>query len=273
MKKEVLLALHQRPIAYYPIYRTITGSTTAAILLSQLLYWYSACGGRKFYKTDSEIMEETQLTEKELRNAKNCLKQFDFIFIELEGLPRRTFYSFNEENLYRHLVRTSDAQRAELATPKGRRNNVRKGVAITENTTEITSKESLTPETAFDFKNQLKKLNLFEDTVENRKTLWTAYEKILTADFFLAQWEVVSIGLPQPPDRNAVVQDWVIKGDFYPVNTFQLNKIRGWIETAGRVKPKNSKNGTHSNQKIQSPDPNSDYYKNAPTLGYARDQK
>lgn len=112
---------------------------------------------------------------------------------------------------------------------------------------------TLTPETAFDFKNQLKKLNLFEDSVENRKTLWTAYEKILAADFFLAQWEVVSIGLPQPPDRNAVVQDWVIKGDFYPVNTFQLNKIRGWIETAGRVKPKNSKNGTHSNQKPAEP--------------------
>jgi len=109
------------------------------------------------------------------------------------------------------------------------------------------------PETAFDFKNQLKKLNLFEDTVENRKTLWTAYEKILTADFFLAQWEVVSIGLPPVPDRNAVVQDWVIKGDFYPVNTFQLNKIRGWIETAGRTKPKNSKNGTHSNQKPAEP--------------------
>ena len=111
---------------------------------------------------------------------------------------------------------------------------------------------TLTPETAFDFKNQLKKLNLFEDSVENRKTLWTAYEKILAADFFLAQWEVVSIGLPQPPDRNAVVQDWVIKGDFYPVNTFQLNKIRGWIETAGRVKPKNNFNGTHSNQKPES---------------------
>lgn len=108
------------------------------------------------------------------------------------------------------------------------------------------------PETAFDFKNQLKKLNLFEDTVENRKTLWTAYEKILTADFFLAQWEVVSMGLPSVPDRNAVVQDWVIKGDFYPVNTFQLNKIRGWIETAGRVKPKNNFNGTHSNQKPES---------------------
>lgn len=110
-----------------------------------------------------------------------------------------------------------------------------------------------TPETAFDFKNQLKKLNLFEDTVENRKTLWTAYEKILTADFFLAQWEVVSMGLPSVPDRNAVVQDWVIKGDFYPVNTFQFNKIRGWIETAGKVKPKNFKNGTHSNQKPAEP--------------------
>lgn len=134
--KEVMLALHQKPIAYYPVYRDITGSTTAAILLSQLLYWYSACKGKKFYKTDSEIMEETRLTEKELRNAKSCLKKFDFIIIELEGLPRRTFYSFNETNLHRLLVQYSNAQRAELETPKGRSNNSPKGEAITENTKE-----------------------------------------------------------------------------------------------------------------------------------------
>ncbi len=240
MKKEVLLALHQRPIAYYPIYRRITGSTTAAILLSQLLYWYSACGGRKFYKTDNEIADETQLTEKELRNAKNCLKRFDFILIELEGLPRRTFYSFNETNLYHRLVETSTAQRAVLEQPKGRDNDSRKGDTNTESTAETTYIESLPPETAFEFKNLLSALNLSEDTVENRKTLMTEYEKILTAPFFLDQWEVVSTGLQQPPDRNAVMQDWVIKGDFYPVKTFQLHQARNWIKTAGQAKPKNN---------------------------------
>lgn len=148
--KEVLIALHQKPIAYYPIYRDITGSTTAAILLSQLLYWYSACKGKKFYKTDSEIMEETRLTEKELRNAKSCLKKFDFIIIELEGLPRRTFYSFNETNLHRLLVQSSDAQMAELETPKGRVNNRPKGIAITENTKNFAKSNSEREELALE---------------------------------------------------------------------------------------------------------------------------
>ena len=129
------------------------------------------------------------------------------------------------------------------------------------------------PETAFDFKNQLKKLNLFEDTVENRKTLWTAYEKILTADFFKADLESVSVGLPKLNDVNAAMQDWVIKGDFYPINTYQLNKARGWIKNAAEREREKPKSNGKPNQKIQSPDPNSDYYKNAPTLGYARDQK
>jgi hypothetical protein len=35
--KAMLRAINQRPIAYYPVYRDVTGSTTAAILLSQVL--------------------------------------------------------------------------------------------------------------------------------------------------------------------------------------------------------------------------------------------
>jgi hypothetical protein len=57
-----LKILNQKPIAYYPIYRQITGSTTAGILLSQLMYWFSVKD--KFYKTDADIIEETMLTKR-----------------------------------------------------------------------------------------------------------------------------------------------------------------------------------------------------------------
>ncbi len=40
-QKGLLVALNQRPIAYYPIYVNITGSICAAIALSQLMYWFS----------------------------------------------------------------------------------------------------------------------------------------------------------------------------------------------------------------------------------------
>lgn len=87
--------LNQRPIAYYPIYRVITGSTSAGVLLSQLMYWFSKMDDREFYKTDGEIMDETHLTEKELRNAKKTLKYSGFVRIYpkcVNGSPPKTHY-------------------------------------------------------------------------------------------------------------------------------------------------------------------------------------
>jgi len=89
----ILKSLNQRPIAYYPIYREITGSTTAGILLSQLMYWFSKKD--KFHKTDIDIMSETLLTKKELETAKKKIKSIDFITITREGLPSKTFYEIN----------------------------------------------------------------------------------------------------------------------------------------------------------------------------------
>lgn len=91
--------LHQRPISYYPIYRKITGSTTAGILLSQLMYWWSRIDGDKFYKTDAEAMEETLLTADELRSAKTAMKGLSFIKITREGIPAKTFYEVDFNGL------------------------------------------------------------------------------------------------------------------------------------------------------------------------------
>lgn len=138
--KDVMLNLHQRPIAYYPVYRDITGSTTAAVLLSQLMYWYSNTGGGKFYKTDAEIMDETRLSAKELRNAKKILKQSDYAIITREGVPCRTFYDFNLANLFSRIGQTSLAERAKLESPNGPVSDSRKGQTIQENTHKTTSK-------------------------------------------------------------------------------------------------------------------------------------
>ena len=91
--RELLKRLNQRPIAYYPVYRQITGSTTAGILLSQLMFWFGKQD--KFYKTDEEIREETLLTEWELKTAKSALKKVGFIKITREGVPAKTFYEID----------------------------------------------------------------------------------------------------------------------------------------------------------------------------------
>lgn len=95
MNVDLLRQLNQRPIAYYPAYRRLTGSTTSAVLLSQLMYWFSKKD--KIYKTDADIMSETMLSQNELRTAKNKIKKLKFIKITLEGLPRKSYYHIDWE--------------------------------------------------------------------------------------------------------------------------------------------------------------------------------
>ena len=95
MNRELLKKLNQRPISYYPVYRQITGSTTAGILLSQLMYWFSKKD--KIFKTDQELRDETLLTEKELKSAKANIKKLDFITVSREGLPAKTYYEIDWE--------------------------------------------------------------------------------------------------------------------------------------------------------------------------------
>ena len=92
-------AYRQRPIVYLPIYRQITGSTTAGIMLSQLMYWHDKMQGKEFWKTDEEIMDETALTKNELRGAKKTIKKLPFVNIERKGVPCRTFYKIDEDGI------------------------------------------------------------------------------------------------------------------------------------------------------------------------------
>jgi len=95
--REVLRALNQRPISYYPINAKIMGSVTGGIALSQILYWFTA--GKKpptkIYKTDAELQEETYLTNNEMRAVKKKLKALNFLTVSREGVPARTFYEID----------------------------------------------------------------------------------------------------------------------------------------------------------------------------------
>jgi len=95
--KNLLLALNQRPIAYYPIYTQITGSLTAGVFLSQIMYWSSAMNGEKFHKPDEEFAAEMGITDKEFKLAKAKLKQLEFLKITLEGIPAKTHYYVDYE--------------------------------------------------------------------------------------------------------------------------------------------------------------------------------
>jgi len=110
MNKAILQQLNQRPIAYYPIYRQLTGSTTAGILLSQMMYWFSKKD--KFFKTDSELMEETMLSERELKTAKIVLKKLNFLTITREGIPAKTYYHIDWQ-LYENSIQASSDETSQ----------------------------------------------------------------------------------------------------------------------------------------------------------------
>jgi hypothetical protein len=140
--KNLLIQLNQRPIAVYPIYIKITGSVNAGLLLSQLMYWYGAVNGRIFYKSDSEIMEETCLSESELRTAKNKLKSMSFIEIKAKGVPAKTHYSINAEKLISEIHNISSVKSTKLKKRNQQNCNSEINETITESTTKNTTKNT-----------------------------------------------------------------------------------------------------------------------------------
>lgn len=100
----LLKSLNGKKIAYDVVYTKITGRLTAGVMLSQLMYWYSVMGGREFYKSNEELCEETGLSIDELKSAKKLLENKGFIKVELKSLPRKTYYTINEEVLINALT-------------------------------------------------------------------------------------------------------------------------------------------------------------------------
>ena len=137
--KNFLINLNQRPIAVYPIYIKLTGSVNAGLLLSQIMYWYGAMKGKTFYKSDTEIMEETMLSVNELRNAKLRLKQMSFIKISLHGIPAKTHYTIDDKLLISEINECSLVESTKLNKSKPRNYNSYFNETNTENTTENTT--------------------------------------------------------------------------------------------------------------------------------------
>lgn len=146
--KSGFLQIHDRPIVVYRAYVRLTGSSSAGMFLSQILYWCAAVNGRPFYKVDAEIEEETGLTPKEIRNAKSLLKRFSFIEIKAKGVPPKTWYTVDVTALQAELDKLGGyvqndqinlAERAKLKAPKGPNRISPKGENFTEMTTEKTA--------------------------------------------------------------------------------------------------------------------------------------
>nr|DAD64579.1 MAG TPA: hypothetical protein [Caudoviricetes sp.] len=112
---EFLRELNARPVAVYPIYIEFTGTVTAGMLLSQLMFYFQSLKKDKIFKTNEEICAETMLTINELRAAKKIIKECGFIETSKEGLPARTFYKIDWGKYYKIM--------SAFAAEKQRNNN------------------------------------------------------------------------------------------------------------------------------------------------------
>lgn len=91
-----------RPIAFNPSFKKITGSTNAALLLSQAFYWTKRTKDTDgwFYKTREEWMEETGLTESELDGARGKCRSTGVMEEKLKGVPATVHYRVVKQKVY-----------------------------------------------------------------------------------------------------------------------------------------------------------------------------
>lgn len=131
-----------RVVAYYPRLAQLTGSVTAAVLLSQLGYWTNRQHDPEgwIYKTQQDLREETGLSRKEQETARRVLVSLGFISEKREGLPARLFYRVNPEAINAADRTNKDAPNGHTGVPQtGILDSPKRAIIHTQNTTQITS--------------------------------------------------------------------------------------------------------------------------------------
>ena len=127
---------------YQPGLAIALGSTSAGILLSQLLYWHGK-GKRKpwTYKTIEDMKVETGLTRNQQDTAIRILKNYEIIEVKKMGVPGTRHFKVNLERL--HAVLPSLKKTSKLNYPNPPNYYVENGETITKITRKTTSKTAV----------------------------------------------------------------------------------------------------------------------------------
>lgn len=89
-----------RSILYIKFFAELSGSINAAILLSQLLYWWGK-GSKKgwVFKTANEMREETGLTKDQQASAIKIWEDSEVLEVERFGSPPKRHFKIDIEKL------------------------------------------------------------------------------------------------------------------------------------------------------------------------------
>lgn len=94
-----LLNLVDRPIAFQRSFVRLGVGVTGALLLSQLIYWQVRMQGEWFYKTQSDLEEETGLSRYEQEGARKKLVSLGVLEEQKKGIPAKLYFRVNEQVL------------------------------------------------------------------------------------------------------------------------------------------------------------------------------
>lgn len=125
-----LIQLLDRPIAYQPAFAQlragkVKSGPTAAVLLSQFVYWHNRMDGEWMYKTREDIKKETGLSRDEQETARKRLIALGVLQEELRGVPATLHYKINTERLEQLLLAPDRVESQMGAIPPTRKRGSR----------------------------------------------------------------------------------------------------------------------------------------------------
>ena len=106
--------LLKRPVAYHPILAKLTGSVSAAVMLSQGMYWQEISehdGKEWFWVTANGWLDQCGLTQNMQDTAREILRKTDFWFERRAGLPAKLYYRIDAEILVSRITGYLDGER------------------------------------------------------------------------------------------------------------------------------------------------------------------
>lgn len=112
--------LTSKPIAFYPDFSAVAGSTNAGVLLSQLFYWKDKESDPEgwIYKTQKDWLKETSLTRSEQETARKKLREMGLVHEKLKGNPAKLYFKVDFDALIEALKALYKARSQDAETPQ-----------------------------------------------------------------------------------------------------------------------------------------------------------
>ena len=111
----LVMEIFDLPVAFHRSLVTITGSVTAALMLSQAINWTETLAPEAdgwFYKSQAEWSEETGLSRWEQATARRLLRACSLLEERKCGIPPKLWFRVNKHRLWQALREASKRSEA-----------------------------------------------------------------------------------------------------------------------------------------------------------------